>query len=359
MQVDISKIDSNFLAGSKITRQDIVWYPIWEAPIRIYGLAHTEPEKFWRLPESLMGEISEGLGYLGRFTTGGRIRFRTDSPFIAFRARSLYSIPMNHMPLTGSAGTDLLINGRSFTTFRPQPDYDQWYEGIFEFREPLPGMEGLNDVEMNMCLYNGIRDAWIGIQTGSQLEAPKPYTIEKPMVFYGNSVTQGGCASKPGNSFPGFLGRWLDANHINLGFSGAGRGEQALARHIASLNMSLCFLDYDHNAPDAEHLRKTHYPFYKTIRDAHPDLPIIMATMPNEDSLPRWRTERREAIWESYQRARAEGDQKVWFVDGITLFEEEDRDACTMDGAHPNDLGFYRMAKNLLPVIREALDLTP
>ena len=83
-----------------------------------------------------------------------------------------------------------------------------------------------------------------------------------------------------------------------------------------------------------------------------------MASMPNLDLRPNFRAERRKVIRATYDRAVAEGDQLVWFVDGETLFGEEDRDACTMDGAHPNDLGFYRMAKSLLPYIKNALRLS-
>lgn len=357
MKVDISKIDANFLKGSKITRDDITWVNILESPISIRGLAVTEEGKFWRLPEDLIDNVNEGVSVLGRHTAGGRIRFRTDSPFIAYRAKPLNSGYMSHMPLTGSVGTDIFINGFSCNTFRPGHDSYEWYEGIVEISEEVTTMQGMKDVELNMGLYNGITEGWIGLKTGSLLEAPRPYTIDKPVVYYGSSITQGGCASKPANTFPGFLARWLDTDHINLGFSGSGRGEENMARYIAGLEMSLFVMDYDNNAPNAEHLRKTHYPFYRIIRDAQPDLPIIMVTKPNGDLEPGSRIERREIIRESYNRALAEGDKLVWFVDGATLWGDEDRDACTMDGAHPNDFGFYRMAQNLLPFVKEALKL--
>lgn len=358
MNVDITKIDSNFLVGSTIDKEDIVWINILETPISIHGLAVAENNKFWRLPDHLIDQVNEGVTVLAQNTAGGRIRFRTDSPYIAYRAKPLFTGLMSHMPLTGSVGTDLFINKKSCTTFRPKGPRSEWYEGIFEIGDDVPDMQGMKDVELNMGLYNGITEGWIGLQAGCELEVAKPYTIEKPIVYYGNSVTQGGCASKPGNSFPAFIGRWLDADHINLGFSGAGRGEENMAEYIAGLDMSLFFMDYDHNAPTTEHLQNTHYRFYKIIREKNPSLPIIMASMPNLDLRPNFRAERRKVIRATYDRAVAEGDQLVWFVDGETLFGEEDRDACTMDGAHPNDLGFYRMAKSLLPYIKNALRLS-
>ena len=243
MKVDISRVDSNFLTGTKIDKSDIVWFSILEKPISVHGLAVAEEGKFWRLPAPLIDEVNEGVSVLARHTAGGRIRFRTDSPYIAYRARPLNSGYMSHMPLTGSVGTDLFVNGTATTTFRPKHDSAEWYEGILEIGEDVENMQGMKDVELNMGLYNGITEGYIGLQAGCALEAPMPYTIEKPIVYYGNSVTQGGCASKPGNSFPGFLGRWLNADHINLGFSGSGRGEENMARYIASLEMSLFFMD--------------------------------------------------------------------------------------------------------------------
>lgn len=355
MKVDISKVDVNFLAGTKIAKDDITWISILESPISIHGLAVAENGRFWRLPEGLIDQVNPGVSVLGRHTAGGRIRFRTDSPYIAYRAKPLNSGYMSHMPLTGSVGTDIFVNGISCTTFRPAHDSAEWYEGILEIGEDVENMQGMKDIELNMGLYNGITEGYIGLKAGCALEEAAPYAIGKPVLYYGNSVTQGGCASKPGNSFPAFLGRWLNADHINLGFSGSGKGEENMARYIASLPMSAFFMDYDHNAPNAEHLWRTHYPFYKIIREAQPDLPIIIATMPNEDLKPTQREERFRAIRATYDRAIAEGDSKVWFIDGRTLFGGADRDACTMDGAHPNDFGFYRMAKNILPTLKEAL----
>jgi len=355
MKLDITKIDKNFLAGSQIDKDDIVWINILEEPISICGLAVAKPGKFWRLPEDLYDKVNEGVTGLSQHTAGGRLRFRTDSPYIAYRAKLLFTGAMSHMPLTGSAGADLVLNGWSCTTFRPMQESDAWYEGLFDVPPEAESLQGMKDVTLNMGLYNGITDAWIGLKRGSVLEAPKPYAIEKPVVFYGSSITQGGCASKPGNCFTAVLSKWLDADHINLGFSGSGRAEQNIADYIAGLDMSVFVMDYDHNAPDVEHLEKTHYRLYKTVREKNPQLPIVIVTLPDQDLWPVSREKRRTVAYETYTRAKAAGDEKVWFVDGKTLFMEEDRDLCTMDGSHPNDLGFYRMAKSLYPVVKEAL----
>ena len=350
--MDITKIDPNFLAGSQITKDDVVWMNATDEPLKIHGLAVAGDGKFWRLPEDLIDNVNEGVCTLGRHTAGGRIRFRTDSPYIAYRAKSFGGGQMSHMPLTGSNGTDLFVNGVSYTTFRPGSAREQWFEGCADIRS-----EGMNNIELNLGLYNGYTEIYVGVKAGSIVEAPKPYAIEKPIVYYGSSITQGGCASKPGNSYEAFISRWLDADHINLGFSGNGKGEENMAEYIASLDMSAFVLDYDHNAPSVEHLEKTHYRFYEIVRKAQPELPIIMVSQPDVDKHTAHSDDRREVILNTYLRALRGGDRKVWFVDGRTLFGGRDRDCCTMDGTHPNDLGFYRMAEGILPAVKEALGL--
>ena len=56
-----------------------------------------------------------------------------------------------------------------------------------------------------------------------------PFRTAKPVVFYGTSITQGGCASRSGMSYQAILGRQLNLDFVNLGFSGNGKGEPVVA----------------------------------------------------------------------------------------------------------------------------------
>ena len=118
--------------------------------------------------------------------------------------------------------------------------------------------------------------------------------------------------------------------------------------------MTVFVYDYDYNAPSPEHLQATHEPFFQIIRKAHPHLPVIMISKCN-NNIPESDGPRREIIRRTYLNAVEAGDENVYFIDGLTLFGKEDQDACTVDGCHPNDLGFYRMYKTILPVLRRAL----
>ena len=141
---------------------------------------------------------------------------------------------------------------------------------------------------------------------------------------------------------------------VNFGFSGSARGEPAMARLIATVDMSVFVMDYDHNAPTAGHLEQTHEPFFRIVREARPELPVVIVSSPSINANPsRW-TERREIVRRTYENALSRGDTRVWFVDGETLFGTTDRDGCTVDGVHPNDLGFMRMAKAIRPPVEAA-----
>ena len=213
-------------------------------------------------------------------------------------------------------------------------------------------------ITIGFPLYNYVEEVYLGIREGAVLEAAPAYTYDRPVVYYGSSITQGACSSRPSLSYPAYISRWLDCDYINLGFSGNAKGELVLAEYAASLNPSVFVLDYDYNAPDYEHLKATHEPFFKRFRELCPDTPVVMISSPSNY----WRSDlaerncRRDLIRENYEKAVANGDDKVCFIDGDTLFGDEDWDACAVDGCHPNDLGFYRMAKRIAPEVRRFLE---
>lgn len=148
----------------------------------------------------------------------------------------------------------------------------------------------------------------------------------------------------------------MDADHINLGFAGNAKGEDEIADYIASLDMSCFILDYDYNAPDAEHLQKTHEPFFLKVREKHPELPIIITSRPNARLKP-FAAARREIIRETYQHALLRGDQHVFFADGQKMMSLFGADGGTVDNCHPNDLGSACIAKALEDMIREQICL--
>ena len=364
----LDEIDPNFAASSAIP-QNLQFYNCLEAPFRLYGLLQEEAGQLTRLPKEFEENptVNPGVKTLLHNTSGGRIRFATNSPCIAVYVELPKASDMVHMPHTGQSGVDVYTNrmGSSSLSYKKTIiPREKAYCGLCEFGA-YDKFE-THEVLLNLPLYNGVKAIHVGIQEGCHIFAPTEYRFTEPVVYYGSSITQGGCASRPGNTYMGHLSRWLDCDFINLGFSGSARGELAIADYIAGLQMRAFVMDYDANAPTIEHLAQTHYPFYKRIREAQPELPIIMLTFPKYNKQPAFHyfgaplisrdlPESNQIVLKTYLRALEEGDRNVYYIDGETVFGTEDQDACTVDNCHPNDLGFYRMAKAVLPVLKKVL----
>jgi hypothetical protein len=230
----------------------------------------------------------------------------------------------------------------------PQIHTDENYEGIIDI-----GAGGtMREIVINFPLYSGVRSLFVGLDENAKTEAPTPYVNEKPVVYYGSSITQGGCASRPGTCYQGHVSRAFNLDYVNLGFSGCAKAEDAIIEYIKGMDMSLFVYDYDHNAPSADYLAATHGKMFAAIREAQPNLPIIMMSRPkanrSEDD-----QRRLEIIKENYVRAKALGDKEVYFLDGDDLTALCGNEG-TVDNCHPTDYGFASMAHALIDLIKTA-----
>lgn len=340
---DISKVDGNFTIETKIDKKDIKFYKIDEAPFDVYGVFR-ENGKYRRMPESVAKTVSEGVFVLHSNTAGGRVRFVTDSPYVAIHSVMDGILEMSHFALTGSAGFDLYADNRYVKSFVPPFDIENGYEGIMEFAESAQ-----REITINFPLYSNVKELYIGLKDGSLLKAAKPYKNKKPVVYYGSSITQGGCASRPGMSYPAIVSRAFNYDYVNLGFSGNAKAEDEMIDYIKNLDMSIFVYDYDHNAPTIEHLEETHEKMFKAIRKKNPLLPVIMMSRPKH-FLTGEEKIRRSIIETTYRNAVLSGDKNVYFIDGEAL-TELCKDSGTVDNCHPTDFGFASMAKALTEVI--------
>ncbi len=341
---NITDIDKNFEVETNIKQEGIKYYNPEKKPFKIHGVFR-EADKFRRLPQAVSETVNEGVLMLGAHTAGGRIRFKTDSKYIALVAR-IAAGKMPHFAFAGSAGFDIYVDGRYFSTYVPTIDVTNHVEGIRSFPESK-----MREITIHMPLYSSVFELYIGLDENSTVSEATPYKVEKPIVYYGSSITQGGCASRPGMAYQNTISRHFDCDHINLGFSGSAKGEEAMANYIASLEMSAFVYDYDHNAPSVEHLDATHEKFFNIIRKAHPELPVIMMPRPaifkcNDDD------RRRAVIEKTYNRAIAAGDKNVYYITSAELCALCG-DEGTVDGCHPTDFGFNSMARAIIEVIEK------
>lgn len=348
---DISKVDKNFIIESRLSKEDIKFFSVNEVPFKIYGVYYKNG-LFRRLPEEIAMATNSGVHALHSHTAGGRVRFKTDSPYVAIHAKMPAIGKMPHFALTGSAGFDMYenVNGeqRYVKSFVPPFNITGGYESVIDFEDA-----SLREITINFPLYSSISELYIGISDNSILLEPEPYNIEIPFVYYGSSITQGGCASRPGNSYQSKISRLFNADYVNLGFSGSARGEDVIADYIASLDMSLFVLDYDHNAANVTELEKTHEKMFLKVRDNHPNIPIIIMNRPkyylNEEE-----EARRDIIVQTYQNAINAGDKNVYFIDGRELMKLAGNEG-TVDNCHPNDLGFESMAQAMITLLKKIL----
>ncbi len=354
----IEQIDPNF-ASATVDCSDVEFFNPRVAPMQIHGLHNPQAGgPFHRMPPEIAQKINPRVNVLNWNTAGGRIRFKTDAQKIVVKSVLPRIGFMKHMPLSGSSCFDLYVDGEYIKPFLPNFDIfdtktygDEADRGFYAFH-PFPDAK-MREIEINFPLYNPVDNVLIGLSIGAAVEAAEDYPVKLPVVYYGSSITQGGCASHPGNSYQAMLSRRLGCDFINLGFSGNAKGEQAMAEYIAGLEMSAFVFDYDHNTPTPEHLLATHEPFFRTVRQAQPDLPIIMVSA--ADWGPRSTPQRREIILQTYHNALAAGDKNVYFVDGDHIYDEVGIDLCTVDRCHPNDLGFWCMANAIGKPLAEIL----
>jgi hypothetical protein len=128
-----------------------------------------------------------------------------------------------------------------------------------------------------------------------------------------------------------------------------------MAELIAQQDMAVFVMDYDHNAPDVKYLRETHRPFFEIIRAKHPFLPVVFMSKCDYGKTLDDNDARQEVILQTYLEAKNSGDENVYFIDGAKFFEGA-RDICTVDGCHPNDIGFDRMFRLTEPVLRDLMN---
>jgi lysophospholipase L1-like esterase len=339
---NISLIDSNFKVETQIKEPDVRFYNVLQVPFRVYGVFY-EAGKFRRIPEHIAKTVSDGVYRIHASTAGGRVRFKTNSSYIAIHAKMPGIGKMPHFALTGSAGFDLYIHDdavRYVQTFVPPFAIQDGYESVIHF-----GSSQMRELTINFPLYSEVSELYIGLCDSAAVYEPTPYKTETPIVYYGSSITQGGCASRPGNSYESIISRRLDCDYINLGFSGNARAEDEIAEYIRDLNMSVFVFDYDYNAPTVEHLERTHQKMFREIRAKNPALPIVLMSRPKY-CLTDEEKQRLAIIKKTYDDAKSAGDENVYLLDGSALMELAKNDG-TVDGCHPNDLGFASMAKAL------------
>ena len=362
----IDEIDKN-MAVKTADENGLVWHMPYEEPFQLAGFYWFNQDKVYRRfpvvpPFPLSGSVEE----LSWCTAGGQVKFRSDSGKICIKAKLRDAGGMDHMPQTGMSGFDLYVGELGEERFY---SVSRFSSGSTAFTCELfsSTVRKARNFTINFPLYKGVNELLIGMQAGARIQAPPAYRSKKPIVVYGTSITQGGCASRPGSCYTNILSRRLNMPIINLGFSGSGKGEADVARVVALIKKpALLVLDYEANCEGHDLFQKTLPAFISILRDAHAKVPILIISknrFAQEAADYELASLNHERIYRKQckvmqrklvARLRKEGDSNICFFDGSALLGK-DYWECSVDGVHPTDLGFSRMADGICPIIKRIL----
>jgi lysophospholipase L1-like esterase len=334
----------------------VLWHPVSDWGVE--GRGWTDVKRFYdRLPAKAEGAVRDKVWDLSRHSAGISCRFATDATEIRVRYTLLSQVlEMPHMPATGVSGVDLYTqvkDGQWRWIGTVQPRQSRVIATIIAGMTPVR-----REYTLNLPLYNGIDSLEIGVPRNATFEPIRPRSA-RPIVFYGTSIMQGGCASRPGMAIPAILGRRLNVPTINLGFSGNGKMEPEVGRLLAELDACVYALDCLPNLTLQETIERTE-PLVRQLRRARPTTPILLVedrVFPNVAVQPdrlKEHHERHAALRETFKKLIASGMKDLYYLEGDDLLGTDGE--ATVDGSHPTDLGMKRYADAYEDVLRSILN---
>jgi hypothetical protein len=319
----------------------------------IIGRFHSE-RTYARFPANYKDKLREPVWNLGQNSAGISIRFRSNSPFIAVRWSVKNDAVMDHMPFTGIKGVDLysFVDGKwkyiNTGRVKAKSNESMMVRGAGDtYREYL----------LNLPLYDGADTVSIGISSKASISVPQEnYLIsKKPVVYYGSSIAQGGCASRPGMLFTNILERKMDRSFINMGFSGSGTFDLSVGEALCETDAALYVIDCNPNTT-RDLIYERAVALVKFLKEKRPDVPVLLVeafyyvngfTKPLESE----NYKKNQELKRAYDTLKNSGIKQLYYRKGDGLIGDDYEG--TVDGVHPNDVGMLRIAESLEPTLRK------
>jgi hypothetical protein len=346
------------LSGISLSAIAQIKQPADEIKIKFYdhnhylieGTTFTDSVKenlFDRFPLSYKNKVREAVWNLSKSSAGISARFVSNSTSVRVRWELLRDTKMNHMAETGSKGIDLYFKTKDgwqyINTARPTGK-------VNDFMLISNMSAEKREYKLYLPLYDGVIKMEIGIDSLSTMEKPSRIS-QKPIVFYGTSITQGGCASRPGMVHTSIISRKLNVECINFGFSGNGKMEKPVAELISGIDALFYVMDGTGNMTP-EDVRQNAIPLVEIIRSKHPVTPIIFVecTMFEKSELDeKTRNDinaKNDMLKSEFKKMVEKGFSNIFYIDNVGA-TGSDHEA-TVDGVHFTDLGFLRYADFLI-----------
>ena len=334
------------------------WYDAANLPL--YGKARQDTKELYeRLPAEFEGRSRDAVWYLGRNSAGLYVRFSSNASAIWLRWSAKFGNHMNHQTLTGTRGLDLYVltdkgEWRFMASGRPTLDSKDCEQKVIGAMEPK-----WREYMLYLPLYDGLTKLEIGVDREAVVEAPKVDLprCDEPIVMYGTSILQGGCANRPGMAHTSILSRRFNREVINLGFSGNALLDLEIAELMASVeDPAIYVFDYVPNAYDYL-IREKGEQFFRIVRDAHPDVPILFLEDPyfghyEYDAGIKAEVDKKNAAqWELFCKLKKQGEKNIWYLKSDDMVGHDNE--AFVDGIHFTDLGMMRYADWLAPHIRK------
>ena len=335
----------------------MVYHDASQFPLLGKAVQRTEM-RYNRLPDSLKNISRSPLWNLSKNSAGMAIRFRSNSTRIAVKWENIFNNHMNHMTDVGTKGLDLYCwesneQWRFVNSARPTGKMNQAI--IISNMQPKE-----KEYMLYLPLYDGLVSLSIGVDSSATINQPLiDYPVrKKPVVFYGTSILQGGCASRPGMAHTNIISRRLNRECINLGFSGNALLDLEVAKVISEVDASVFVLDFVPNA-SVEQMKERMETFYRIIRSKHPDTPVIFIEDPNfthtlyDERIAKEVQRKNDTLKEIFNRLKKENEKNIIFISSKNMLGEDGE--ATIDGIHFTDLGMMRYADLVCPIIKKAI----
>jgi len=346
------------LAGIAISADSLKYVDAAILPVIGKGFTDTQT-RYERLPARLENITRPPVWNLSKNCSGLAIRFRTSSPVIGARWEVTGDVVMNHFTMTGIKGLDLycLENGKWQFVNSARPSGKTSRVVIIQ---NMIGQE--KEYMLYLPLYDGLAQLEIGVAPDAEVLSPKVNSPQtgRPVVFYGTSITQGGCATRAGMAYPNILSRMLDREIINLGFSGNGQLDLEVAEAMAEITASCFVMDCLPNVT-VQQMNEKYSRFLEILRDKNPETPIILVEnilfphMDFDQKINEKIKEKNETLAEIFQEQKKKGDRNIYYVKADHLIGNSQE--ATVDGVHLTDLGFKIMAEQLYPVLLKQIKM--
>lgn len=302
---------------------------------------------FDRFPLLYKNKVRREVWDLAKNNSGVSINFSTNSPFIELQWEVQRNFTMNHMPNSGIKGIDLYAKLNNIWQYVGTgiPEGKKNHSMVIQNMK-----QNIKEFKIYLPLYDGIEEIYIGLKKGSSLEATPNQGRKKPIVFYGTSITQGGCASRTGISHTNIISRKTNIDCLNFGFSGNGHLEKDVGNIISKINAKVFIIECMQNI-DEKLLEERLIPLISLLRKKQKS-PIVLITEPEfknpfyKDNYFKKQLNKNNQLKKEYNKLKKRNVENIFLIDQPNAIGNDNE--ATVDGVHFNDLGFMRYANHLI-----------